>query len=361
MNEYKGIKISQSEAALIKILESEINSELYHIEEGFYHCGAFNSCFTTRNNQVIGINLYNQNLKEFAETLIKFKHLMDINLMNNLIESIPDSISKTPSIRMINLGRNQIKTFPEEITRIKTLLGLYLHINSIEDLPPSFETLKHLITLRLDYNDISYLPDIFCKFVNLEELYIDGNKIYTLPDSLFDLPKLRILGLSPKYLNLELQVKVDDLKKKYSEYVRNSIPEEKIPAIGTYLYHIPILNIITPPYKIRFFYEYGGEMFWPESDSAYIKFGTPINPYNLPFSREVAKKFKELVKIWESMTTYGRSKGLHIGARDRESLILDTANYLERATKELGEEFEFCEDYEYYIEKKRAFREKRIT
>jgi len=51
---------------------------------------------------------------------------------------------------------------------------------------------------------------------------------------------------------------------------------------------------VLPHYKIGFFYEWGGHMFWARNDNTLEKFGSPIDPLRLPIPSEYAQKFKEL-------------------------------------------------------------------
>ena len=113
--------------------------------------------------------------------------------------------------------------------------------------------------------------------------------------------------------------------------------------------------VITAPYKIEFFYEYGGVMFWALNNNSEFKFGDPINPYDLPISKESADKFEKYCEIWE-IIMYNDMKRrkepipLPNGFEewDMERLKNETAILLMHAIGELGEEYELF-DVDGYI------------
>ena len=110
------------------------------------------------------------------------------------------------------------------------------------------------------------------------------------------------------------------------------------------------LKAIKAPYKIQFFYEYGGEMFWARNNNSLLRFGSPINPYDLPISKESADKFKKYCEIWEINMLNDMKKNKEsiplpqdFADWDLERLNNETAILLKQTKRELGEEYDLFE------------------
>ncbi len=102
-----------------------------------------------------------------------------------------------------------------------------------------------------------------------------------------------------------------------------------------------------PHYKIGFFYEWGGHMFWARNDNTSEKFGSPIDPLKLPIPSEYAQKFKELNYLWEKLNRKDSEYSSQYS--DWERLFRETGELLEKTAKELGPEFILCEDFDCYM------------
>jgi len=345
---FRGTKISREEAYLIEELEKKISIKLSCISSAFYQSSIFKNCFTVGKNHIIGIYLENLDLKKFPEVLMQFKHLIHISLKSNNLKDISELIQKRESLEAINLARNKFKIFPESILQHSKLLALNLSNNIIKSIPKSFKKLENLESLNLSFNKINSIPESLGELKKLRNLYLDGNPIKSIPESLFQNNLLKKIAISERNLDGSSKTLINQIKNEFNQFIENNIPEEK--RYYSNIEGIKKLNVITAPYRIEFFYEYGSEMFWSRNFNSCIRFGSPIDPYDLPLSREIANKFKKFCEIWIIKMYLDRKHKKeevpsfeNIDDWDWERLQNETTILLEQARSELGEEFDIFE------------------
>jgi hypothetical protein len=266
---------------------------------------------------------------------------------------VPKVIQEKNTLESINLAQNKFKTVPESIFQHLKISSLNSSMNSIDRVPDSVDQLKDLSMLDLSFNNLTSIPHSIGKLKKLKFLYLDGNPIKNLPKSLFKNRNLKIISISEQYLDESSKILINQIKHDFKRVVERKIPEEK--RSYQILSKIKKLMPITAPYKITFYYEYGGVMFWAHNNNSELKFGDPINPYDLPISKESAEKFEKYCEIWE-IIMYNEMKRrkepipLPQGFEDWDLKRLknETATLLIHTIGELGVEYEIT-DVDGYI------------
>lgn len=94
---------------------------------------------------------------------------------------------------------------------------------------------------------------------------------------------------------------------------------------------------MNPRYKLRYFFEWGGDCLWAENDAAMEKFGYPIFLGDLPLTDETRQFGEALLK--RSVIHFDTNGG-HVG----QSFMIDARIFLERLRFELGPEFEIVDE-----------------
>lgn len=347
---FRGVKILMEEANLIEELETSLKIKLnfdsipLHIKR---------SSFTVKKNHIIGIFLQNLDLREDPDILTQFNHLIHISFKSNNLSNIPKIIQEKRTLESINLARNNFKMVPESIFHHSKLTSLNLSMNILENVPDSISQLKDLEILDLSFNNLTSIPHSIGKLKKLKHLYLDGNPIKQLPESLFKKGNLKVISVSEQNLDESSKILINQTKQDFNRVLERKFPEEK--RIYYSLKKIKKLKVITAPYKIQFFYEYIGVMFWASNNNSLFRFGTPINPYDLPISKKSADKFEKYCEIWEikmwnDMKNRKEPIPLPQGFEDWdwERLNNETAILLIHTIGELGEEYKLL-DLDGYI------------
>ena len=322
----------------------------------------YRTVFISFKNYIIGMYLENCNLTYFPEDLLNFNSLTNLSLACNNIKKLPESLSSLTKLNSLNLSRNKLVNLPNFTPDMYNLENLNLNQNSIKNLPDSLFQLKDLKDLFLAYNKLEDLPRSISNLKSLRRLMIDGNKLKTLPVSVFEIKTLRMLYVSPAQLDVESHNQIEKVKKDFKEYVQSNIPQKDQNYITRYIREVPKLYIITPPYNIDFFYEFGGEMFWARNSNATLRFGSPFDPFRLPIPSKDAQKFRDLQFLWETLEYSNIRKWKHeidydSQFPDWERLRRETAELLIKISEELGSDFKFSRDFDYYMDIKNKMQE----
>lgn len=101
---------------------------------------------------LISLNLADNDLKVFPNTICQLPRLVELNLASNGIDSIPPEIEKLQNLEILNLQGNRLSTLPVEIECLKRLRDFYLNFNIFKDIPVS---LARLTNVR--YSDVDHL------------------------------------------------------------------------------------------------------------------------------------------------------------------------------------------------------------
>lgn len=285
---------------------------------------------------------------------MNFKSLTNLSLACNNIKTLPE-LSSLTKLRSFNLSRNKLEEVSNITPDMCNLEKLNLNQNLITTLPDSLFHIKDLKDLFLAYNKLRNLPNSISNLKSLRRLMIDGNVINTLPKSLFEIKTLRFLHLSLAHLDEETQDQIQIAKRNFHKYAQNNLDLEKYSSVIQYIHEVPKLYVTTPPYNIDFFYEFGGEMLWSRNNNATFRFGSPFDPFRLPISPKDAQKFRDLQFLWETLEYVNIRKWKHeidyeSQFPDWERLRRETADLLMKISEELGSDFIFSNDFDYYID-----------
>lgn len=206
--------------------------------------------------------LSNNPLKEIPEVIHYLISLEKLNLSFNSIKIIPDSLDDLLNLESLDLSHNCINEFP--FLRLNKLTRLNLSYNEIESLPLRIGEMQSLRFLNCDYNNLKTLPESIGELIHLERLDIESNNLNVLPESLLNSNSLKIICFSSSEIKEKL-----------------SFSNDKI-------------VIITPPYTIRFFFEFGGGYFWGGDNKTKEKYGYNIRPERLPLTSNLIQIFDEI-------------------------------------------------------------------
>ena len=163
--------------------------------------------YCIKDNQIIGLNLYQADLSEFPEIITELENLQYLILTSNKLKKIPENISDLKQLKILKLGYNQIEFVPNSIGNLKNLEELDLHSNKLKSIPNTIGGLIYLKKLDLSANLLVSIPDSIGELKSLEILNIGSflsrephNTIRRLPNSVSNLKRLKILNLSKNEL-----------------------------------------------------------------------------------------------------------------------------------------------------------------
>ena len=138
------------------------------------------------------LNLYQQGLREVAESIWDASRLEVLNLGNNELSSLPESLGNLKNLRMLDLGHNHLTAVPEAIGKLTKLRFLYLSDNGFDSVPASIRKLKELadgVPIAPPAEKQVYQPY--------------SNRLYRMPTNREMLPRLSRLGA--KYVASKFQ------------------------------------------------------------------------------------------------------------------------------------------------------------
>ena len=128
-------ELIESNIETLKEIESIVGEEFSIVEDVNWNT---KMGFTSSNNRVSELGLYDCNLKTLPEALTRLKSLKELYIYENNLSALPESLSKLKSIEKLDLRFNSIKTLPAAIGDLSALKKLLLNFNSIETFPEEF-------------------------------------------------------------------------------------------------------------------------------------------------------------------------------------------------------------------------------
>jgi len=194
---FENLGIKPEDIKTLLDLEEVINKELKIIK--IISMDSFG--ITIRNNNVIGLGLYDCDLESFPKPILKLKSLQKLNLANNKLEKLPDSISELTMLRKLDLSLNDLTSIPDSIGKCKSLQNIILEENDLKKLPKSIGDLITLKKLMLNNNKLKKIPKSIGNLTVLERLEMDNNQLIKLPESIGNLTFLKSLFLSNNKLS----------------------------------------------------------------------------------------------------------------------------------------------------------------
>tara|TARA_R110002051_G_scaffold308264_1_gene379819 strand:- start:1306 stop:2247 length:942 start_codon:yes stop_codon:yes gene_type:complete len=157
---------------------------------------------TVKNNQVVKINLFHNNLSGvLPASIADLKHLTELNLaFNQLTGELPNEIVALEELIILKLEMNRLKgALPENLGKMTQLQELSLFNNFISgSIPNSLGDLKKLRILNLSSNNFKgSIPNSIGNLENLESLGLFENSLEgNMPSEFGNLAKLKELVLA---------------------------------------------------------------------------------------------------------------------------------------------------------------------
>ncbi|MBD3214208.1 MAG: hypothetical protein GF311_16480 [Candidatus Lokiarchaeota archaeon] len=204
--QFKGLK--EGDVEVLKEIESITGKEFIEVNKIRNNT---KMGFTTKNEEITGISLYNMELSELTDSIGEFESLETLNLAYNKLTTLPKTIENLESLKILDLSKNSLKVLPESLFRLNTLESLNLRNNKISLVPEFIEKLVRLKELNLSLNRIVSLPDNIGNLLSLEVLKLGNNNLSTLPESIRKLQSLQLLSLKSNEIS-EFPDLITDLK-----------------------------------------------------------------------------------------------------------------------------------------------------
>jgi small GTP-binding protein len=177
---------------IIVQLEKQIGKKLplekfkAHWGDVGYHLG--------NNNKIIGLSLYECNLKQLPEEITQLRYLQKLYLRGNQLTQLPKEIVQLQKLQDLNLGYNQLTQLPKEIAQLH-LQNLDLSNNQLTQLPKEIAQLQNLQDLDLSSNRLTQLPKEIAQLQNLHRLDLRNNQLTQLSKEITQLQNLQTLIL----------------------------------------------------------------------------------------------------------------------------------------------------------------------
>lgn len=194
---FENLGIKPEEIKTLLDLEKVIKKELKIIET----ISMDSYGITIKDNNVVGLGLYDCELENFPEPILKLQSLQKLNLAYNKLRTLPDSILNLTMLKKLGLSLNDLTSIPDSIGKCKSLQNIMLEENNLEKLPESIGDLIVLKKLILNNNKLRKLPESIGNLTSLEKLEMDNNQLISIPESIGNLTNLKSLFLSNNKLS----------------------------------------------------------------------------------------------------------------------------------------------------------------
>ncbi len=173
--EYKSeIEVRIEEAKVLQEIENQIKQKIPKVDE-------INRQETTgytmnKNNHVISLGIYEQDLVSLPETLGQLTNLKKLDLRWNKLTSLPETLGQLTNLKILYLLDNQLTSLPETLGQLTKLEELYLGVIQLASLPETLGQLTNLKKLDLRVNQLASLPETLGQLTNLKELHLGVNQ-----------------------------------------------------------------------------------------------------------------------------------------------------------------------------------------
>ena len=142
---------------LIQVLKNEKKYVFLIIVLLLCSCSSSKLCYNSKE-----LDWSNRQLKTLPyDELLKYKYLEKINLSDNNLTTFPDSLYLLSNLKVLLLSRNNIGILPNSVNKFSSLTTLDLFGNAIIEFP-NMENMNELNTLRLEVNSIDFLKRLSC-------------------------------------------------------------------------------------------------------------------------------------------------------------------------------------------------------
>nr|XP_006006406.1 PREDICTED: PH domain leucine-rich repeat-containing protein phosphatase 2 [Latimeria chalumnae] len=113
--------------------------------------------------------------------LSRFSQLKNLNLSQNRLGVFLESVCEIVTLTELNLSCNGIQTLPPAIGNLLSLQNLALDGNLLCSLPDELTNLKQLSSLGLSFNNFATIPEVCERLTTIDRLAMTGNQLETLP------------------------------------------------------------------------------------------------------------------------------------------------------------------------------------
>lgn len=148
--------------------------------------------------KAIELDLHEQHLTEFPESVARLEKLEIVNLSGNHdidVESVCNVLRQLPNLKKLNLMDCDCDKLPETIGEFKALEYLHIDNNGLQSLPESIGNVKTLTNISADNNLIGQLPGSFYGLPKLKFASFTNNKLKDISPNLKEMTALITLHL----------------------------------------------------------------------------------------------------------------------------------------------------------------------
>jgi len=210
-----------------------------------YSCENDSFGIVVQDGTLIGLGLFNCDLKDLPTNIKNLKFLKKLTLKCNPLGKVPETLFQLKNLEFLDLSLTNISNLPEDLKDLKNLKSLHLENNYITSLPDQLGHLDSLEHLNIENNPLNELPDSICDLRHLKSLYLEAPPIFykgtlnKLPSCIGNLISLEVLDLS----SCELQELPDSIGKLDSLKVLD-LYENKLLSIPNSIGELKQLEII---------------------------------------------------------------------------------------------------------------------
>ena len=215
------------------------------------------------------LSLSSCQLQELPSVLLQMPKLKSINLERNNITKIPSFVKELKGLEDLRLLNNPLKEIPLELFELVQLKTLTININNRRAIPSEISQLKNLEELNIGFSDKNlqipadffskHLPQIkklhlsslfsnknplqikFDQLSDLRDIWLGYNYLSEFPESIFNLPKVRLLGLDSNQIS-HIPEKITQLTTLEVLFLDDN---KKVDILPEYLLNMPKIRWIT--------------------------------------------------------------------------------------------------------------------
>ncbi|MFX0051849.1 MAG: leucine-rich repeat domain-containing protein, partial [Candidatus Hermodarchaeota archaeon] len=144
------VEIIHHDLQIIRLTKEVIARDIPLLESESINATDFG--FIVRNQRVVGLSLFNRNIRKLPTAIGGLSELEKLYLHHNALTTIPEEIGLLAHLQELDLSYNQLVRLPAAIGEIPHLHTLLLNDNHLEKVPVSLTNLTELMKLDLQNN-----------------------------------------------------------------------------------------------------------------------------------------------------------------------------------------------------------------